>query len=68
MVPFATLFTVALSRQFAKLIVTEQHWIAEQQEDLDRAMQVEAREGGYAEQRAWEIALGGFALTLAVLL
>ena len=51
MVPSATLFTVALGRQFAKLIVTEQHWIAEQQEDLDRALQVEARAAGYAEQR-----------------
>jgi hypothetical protein len=51
MVPSATLFTVALSRQFAKLIVTEQQWIAEQRADLDRAMQVEAREGGYAEER-----------------
>jgi hypothetical protein len=51
-VPTAALFRVALGHEFAKLIVTEQQWIAAQREDLPRAALFEVRDERYAEARA----------------
>jgi hypothetical protein len=50
-VPSAALFRVALSQQFAKLILTEQEWIAAQRDDLQRATRFETIDGGYGVRR-----------------
>jgi hypothetical protein len=50
-VPSAALFRLALSHEFAKLILTEREWITAQRDDWLRAARVEALENGYAEQR-----------------
>jgi hypothetical protein len=57
-VPSAALFRVALSHEFAKLILTEQQWIAAQQDDLPRTAKVEALNERYAKSRARDLLNG----------
>jgi hypothetical protein len=57
-VPSAALFRVALSHEFAKLILTEQQWISAQQDDLPRSANVEALNERYAESRGRDLQRG----------
>ncbi len=51
-VPSAVLFRLALSHEFAKLILTERAWIVAQKDDALRAARVEARAENYGPSRA----------------
>jgi hypothetical protein len=54
-VPSAALFRLALSHEFAKLVLTERDWVEMQTDDLLRAARVEALEERYAEARTREL-------------
>jgi len=50
-IPSAALFRLALSHEFAKLVVTERDWVDTQADDMLRAASVEASDERYAGRR-----------------
>ena len=54
-VPSAALFRLALSHEFAKLVLTERDWVEIQRDDMLRAARVEALEERYADARTNEL-------------
>ena len=54
-VPSAALFRLALSHEFAKLVLTERDWVEMKRDDMLRAARVEALEERYADARTKEL-------------
>ena len=54
-VPSAALFRLALSHEFAKLVLTERNWVDMKRDDMLRAARVEALEERYADARTTEL-------------